>query len=107
MKAHLMGVQAFLLPFLTDGSKDLEIRVADKRRARIVVGDTIIFNGILERVVIAIRRYTSFGEMLENEKLSRIHPTASSKEVITALRQFYPQKAESSGVLVFELATTN
>ncbi|MDQ5950415.1 MAG: hypothetical protein QG585_357 [Patescibacteria group bacterium] len=87
------------------GAKGLEIRVADPRRKSVHVGDVIVFNNRFHRRVIAIRRHSSFEEMLESEDSSRIVPGRSVEQILLGLRKIYGKKKEGFGVLVFELET--
>lgn len=98
-----MALKDFVLPYIANGSKRLEIRVADEKRKKVQVGDSIVFCELHRRVVKAIRRYDSFAQMLEAEDPNWIMPGYSPKQILTGLRQFYNPGKESLGILVFEL----
>ena len=103
MATHYMGLKPQVLPFIANGSKDLEIRVADSKRNEIRTGDDIVFNNQHRRRVVAIRRYSSFETMLLHEDSARILPGHSSGWILYALRGIYSPSAENLGVLVFEI----
>jgi len=104
MSTHHMGVLGSLKPFIKDGTKDLEIRVANEEMQLVEVGDTIIFNGQHERQVIAIRTYTTFTAMLEGEDANRIAPNEPREHILSILKKIYRER-ENLGVLVFELSS--
>lgn len=103
---HRVRMKQLIRPFIENGSKDLEVGVADYRRRRICVGDTIVLVfGVAEyrRRVRDVRRYASFEAMLHCEDACRIMPGWSPADILKALRSLFIQQKEALGVLVFEL----
>jgi len=98
-----MQLKWFVLPFVADGRKDLEVRTADEKRSKIKVGEVIIFANTYARRVKSIRRYTSFQEMLAVEDPDRIMPTWMPERILSGLRQIYSPEKEQLGIIVFEL----
>ena len=105
MMTYSLFVKRFILKFIQDGSKDLEIRICSSRFEKIQVGDTIIFNNICHRKVKAVRRYPNFEEMLDVEDHSRIYPEASLYQLMKGLRSIFGNRDKQNGVIVFELET--
>jgi ASC-1-like (ASCH) protein len=89
---------------LFDQGKELEIRVKARFFENVRPGDSIVFNQEVRRRVIAVRRYSSFEEMLGKEDVQKILPGRSALETLSLLRQIYPFERERRGVYVFELA---
>lgn len=102
---HYYRLKRVVIPFIVDGSKDLEIRVADYKRKQVKIGDILVFQGLYRRTVKAIRRYEDFEIMLSHENHSRIMPGWSCSMIHNGLRGIYPPEKEKLGVLVFELGT--
>ncbi len=62
---------------IEDGSKTIEIRLYDEKRALIKIGDTIVFTHINDKSrtltvnVVALHKYSSFREMYTNIPFSK------------------------------------
>jgi len=100
---HRLWVKRFVLPFIDDGSKDLEVRVSSGALKKVQIGDIIIFNNTCRRRVKAIRKYPSFDEMINKEDSTRIFPRANQQQLLDGLRQIYGTRDRQHGVIVFKL----
>ena len=100
---HEWRVKRPVLHLFNQG-KELEIRVKARFFEDVRPGDSIVFNQEVRRRVIAVRRYSSFKEMLGNEDVQKILPGRSASETLILLQQIYPFEQERRGVYVFELA---
>lgn len=94
-------VKQFILPFLKDGRKSLEIRVATSFFLSVKVGEILYFNNSVPKRVVAIRRYSNLKHMLEHEDPARILPGWGKTQLTEALERVLRQ--EQQGILVFEL----
>ncbi|MFA6322385.1 MAG: ASCH domain-containing protein [Candidatus Buchananbacteria bacterium] len=103
MAEYDLYVKDFVLRFIHDGSKDLEVRLASRAFQKIKAGDIIIFNGTCRRKIKAVRHYLSFAELVEHEDPSRIMPGFSQHQLLEGLNGIYGRAAKHNGVLVFEL----
>ncbi|MDD2807857.1 MAG: hypothetical protein PHW95_05070 [Patescibacteria group bacterium] len=100
---HYWYVKSFVLPFIVDGSKDLELRFGHDVFRQVAVGDVVIFNCQCQRRIMAIREYRSLAEAMANEAPQRIYPGATRDDLFAALRSFLKGDDTRLGVLVFEL----
>ncbi len=103
MKVVHLQVQSRFLEPLRRGLKKLEIRTRIPRIDTIKVGDIIEFEQGLQRKVVAIYRYSSFDDVLDNHSSSEIFPGFNRDQILHGLRQIYTRDRELSGVIVFEL----
>lgn len=103
MVIHQFEVKDYMLPFIQNGRKSLEIRVADEKRKMVHSGDSITFNNTVTRKVVMVRGYLSFVDMLEQENPEKIMPGWGKDKILKGLRDIYPDTKENLGVLVFEL----
>ncbi len=103
MKTLRLFVKPHVLDLFRRG-KDLEIRISCPLTRQIEEGDELSFNYTFSRMVLAIRTYPSFEEMLDNEDLERIAPGYERGVILRELQRIYG-KQERQGVLVFELTT--
>ncbi|MFA6255266.1 MAG: hypothetical protein WC675_04545 [Patescibacteria group bacterium] len=94
-----------VLPFIEDGSKDLEIRLGHRIFREVKVGDTIIFNNRHGRKVTGIREYPTLEDALKTEDYRRIYPNPDTEQdaLLAALREVLKGDVSRLGVLVFEL----
>lgn len=100
---HQFGVRTSIFPFIKNGRKTLEVRVADEKRKRVKRDDLITFNHEVTRKVVRICGYLSFEEMLEHEDPEQIIPGWTKAEILNDLRETYTKEKEDLGVLVFQL----
>jgi ASC-1-like (ASCH) protein len=104
MKNHLLRIRPQYLPWVLDGRKTIEVRVAYQRLATMGAGDTVIFNGQHPYQVTKVNRYPSFEALLDGEDQKRIAPELPSREeLLEVLREIYPPEKESLGVLAIHL----
>lgn len=103
-----MRIKRRFYDLIQSGKKILEVRVGYDTINRIQIGEYIrlvTHTGSFEVKVKDIRRYQSFGEMLQKESWKQIVPDAKScKEVLSLFNQIYPANKEKLGVVVLEFA---
>ena len=91
---------------ICSGEKTLEIRVNYKTIDLIKVGERIRLTSHTDKrdvKICSVRKYSSFQKMFNSELYQSIMPWASSQEeVLSLLRQFYPESKEQLGVVVLE-----
>ncbi|CAD6207605.1 unnamed protein product [Miscanthus lutarioriparius] len=96
-------------PYFTQlraGAKKVEGRLATGNYNRITQGSLLLFNKCLLLNVEAVRKYSSFSEMLQAEIISNVLPGISSiVEGVKVYRKFYTEKKENSyGVLAISVS---
>ncbi|KAG0546724.1 hypothetical protein BDA96_01G018400 [Sorghum bicolor] len=96
-------------PYFTQlraGAKKVEGRLATGNYNRITQGSLLLFNKCLLLNIEAVRKYSSFSEMLEAEIISNVLPGISSiVEGVKVYRKFYTEEKEnSSGVLAISVS---
>lgn len=102
-----MKLQPEYYNFMLNGTKRIEIRLFDKKRQQIHIGDTIKFlkepnlDESFKAKVIGLLRYHSFDEMLKDFDISILSDRSMTKEeLIRVLEKFYPkEKQVKYGVL--------
>ncbi len=95
-------VSHYVLPQFERG-KDLEVRTRTMLTSQIREGDILVISKTVRRKVVQIRRYPSFGSMLEFEDPNRIFPGMNKAEVLAGLRTVYRTSHEAEGVVVLQL----
>lgn len=102
-----MKLQPEYYNFMLNGTKRIEIRLFDKKRQQIKIGDTIkmlkepnLDESFKVRVV-GLLRYNSFSDMFKDFDISILADEKMTKEeLISVLEQFYPkEEQEKYGVL--------
>jgi ASC-1-like (ASCH) protein/ribosomal protein S18 acetylase RimI-like enzyme len=92
---------------IKSGKKPLEVRVGYDSIKRIKAGEQINLETHTSRLTVrvgAVRQYSTFEAMLENEPYQKIAPDVSSKEgLLDLLKRIYPPNKEALGVIVFDL----
>ena len=104
---HEMKLQPEYYNFILDGTKRIEIRLYDKKRQSIKLGDTIKFlkepelSESFNAKVTGLLRYNSFKDMFKDFDISILSDKSMTKEeLIKVLEQFYTkEKQEQYGVL--------
>lgn len=104
---HEMKLQPEYYNFIINGSKRIEIRLFDKKRQQIKLGDTIKFlkepdlNESFTTKVIGLLKYNTFEDMFKDFDISILSDNSMTKEqLISVLEQFYPkEKQQQYGVL--------
>ena len=91
---------------ICDGSKTLEVRVDYKTIKLIMPGERVkltTYSNKKEIKICDVRKYRSFSKMFEAEEYKKIMPWAKSEvEVLSLLREFYPEAKEKLGVVVLD-----
>ncbi|XP_062197837.1 uncharacterized protein LOC133900656 isoform X2 [Phragmites australis] len=87
-------------------AKKVEGRLATGNYNRITQGSLLLFNKCLLLNVEAVRKYSSFSEMLQAEIISNLLPGISSiEEGVKVYRKFYTEEKENSyGVLAISVS---
>lgn len=103
---HFMNLQPKYFNYIKKGTKRIELRLYDEKRAAINIGDDIDFsNGDSEDVVhaevIGLLRYANFKDLFADFEIESLADKSMSKEeLIDVLGKFYPkEKQEEYGVL--------
>ena len=110
---HMMKLEYKWYEHIVSGRKTVEGRLYDEKRRKIGVGDCIVFkpvgctrcNTLLYTVVLGLRRYRSFKEMLEREGIEHVLPDIHGlDEGIKVYREYYSvENEERYGVVAIEL----
>lgn len=104
---HEMKLQPEYYNFILNGTKRIEIRLFDKKRQQIKIGDTIKFfkepdlNESFDAKITGLLRYNYFEDMFKDFDISILSDKSMTKdELIGVLEQFYTkEKQEQYGVL--------
>lgn len=104
---HEMKLQSKYYNFILNGTKRIEIRLNDKKRQQIKIGDTIKFlkepelNEFFEAKVIDLLKYNTFEDMFKDFDISILSDKSMTKDkLIKALEQFYSKEEQDKyGVL--------
>ena len=106
-----MRVKNKFFKSIHSGEKTLEVRVGYKTIKSIKIGERIRLTTHTDKLdvkVRSIRKYPTFEKMFEVEPYENIMPWAMSmEEVLSLLRQFYPESKERLGVVVLEFDSIN
>ncbi len=102
-----MKLQPEYYNFILNGTKRIEIRLNDKKRQQIKIGDTIKFlkepelKEFFEAKVIALLKYNTFEDMFKDFDISILSDISMTKDkLIKDLEQFYPKEEQDKyGVL--------
>ncbi len=109
---HTMKLESKWFNYIANKMKVIEGRLYDEKRKRIRVGDCILFKStsssneaLLYAVVIGLRRYSSFREMLINEGIERVLPGIHDvDEGVKIYYNYYnPNEEQKYGVLAIEV----
>lgn len=112
---HEMKLQPKYYNYILNGTKRIEIRLYDKKRQNIKLGDTIKFFKEPELVeflnakVIGILIYSSFEEMFKDFDVSVLaDKSMTKKQLMNDLEQFYTEeKQKQYGVLGIKIELIN
>ncbi len=116
------GCESSVLDAILAGRKTIERRLARGKFAQYAPGDTILLrrdrrdaNGVLhdgekpevQVTIVAVRRYTSFAEMMQHEPFRQVVPYADTpEEAVAAYTRYYSAKEQQEhGVLAIEIAS--
>lgn len=107
-RQHRFNLLTHYYDQVESGRKTIEVRVANRKKSDVGVGDTIVFRDHyqgggreLDVVVQQITAYASFDDLLDVEDPARVDPDASRAEQLVSLRRIYPPDKEALGVLAF------
>ena len=86
---------------VSNGNKDIEVRLYDEKRSKLCIGDTLIFlrrpdeiDSIKARVVDLVR-FNNFSEVVDSYDMKRIYLDGYSKEMyLNEMRRFYKEEEE-------------
>ncbi len=112
---HEMKLKPKYYNFILNGTKRIEIRLYDKKRQNIKLGDTIKFlkepelSEFFKAKVIGLLKYNSFEDMFKDFDISILADKSMTKEeLIKVLEQFYTKdKQEQYGVLGIRIDLIN
>ena len=101
-----MHLQAPIYQFIKSGTKRIELRLLDKKRKTIKLGDEIIFisrgNGEKMRAkVVGLLYYQTFPELVADYSIEILtDKSATKEELLKELNKFYPKdERENLGVV--------
>lgn len=103
---HDMTLYPSYFDRVADGSKPVEIRVLDAKRARVGAGHYIRFTCESDQVTVRVRRvatYASFEELLDSEGPEKVNPHMPREQQLAGLRQIYGPEKEALGAVAFEI----
>lgn len=105
-----MNLQPKYFDYIKNGTKRIELRLFDEKRAKIQLGDTIEFSQddggeVLRTEVIGLLRYQTFEDLFADFDAAILADAAMSKEdLLGVLSEFYtPEKQAQYGVLGIRL----
>lgn len=102
---HEMNFQDKYFDFILRGTKRIELRLNDKKRQKIKIGDTIIFRNeqgeAFSAEVKDLFRHNSFEKLFEDFEIDILADKSTTKaELLQVLGEFYtPEKQAKFGVL--------
>jgi len=109
---HAMKLEYRWFNHIASGRKNIEGRLYDEKRRKVKIGDCILFRStndkvdrLLHTIVIGLRRYNSFREMLINEGIERVLPGVHSIDEGTNIyyKYYSPLEEQKYGVLAIEV----
>lgn len=112
---HVMKLKAQYFDCIKSGTKSYEIRLNDKKRKNIKIGDFIEFQkepNLEDKIIVKVEEllyYKSFSELLNNINISLLAPSFISEENLSLdLEKFYPiEKQKKYGVVAIKLRKKN
>lgn len=109
---HQMHLQPQYFGFIKSGTKRIELRLYDKKRQQIQLGDTITFTSgddSLTATVIGLLRYDSFVSLFADHDISLLADASITKQaLLDTLDQFYPPTDQARlGVLGIRIQLPN
>ena len=104
---HEMKLRPEYFDFINNGTKRIELRLYDKKRELIKLGDTIRFlkepekTEKLEVKVVGLLRYNSFDDLLKDFPIEKLaDKSITKKELKSSLETFYTlEEQKKYGVL--------
>ena len=97
MKIHEMSLQPKYFDFIKDGTKRIELRLYDKKRQSIQLGDIIEFaksdDEKFKAEIVGLLRYNSFADLFEDFDISILADASMTKqELLEVLGEFYSEE---------------
>lgn len=97
MSVHELHLQKKYYDFIKSGTKRIELRLYDEKRAKIQIGDEIVFSvsgdddgEVMRAGVIGLLRYRSFGGLVGDLPVELLADKSVGKEELLGdLNQFY------------------
>ncbi|MBO5285145.1 MAG: ASCH domain-containing protein [Alphaproteobacteria bacterium] len=106
---HKLNVQEKYYNLLKSGAKTIELRLYDEKRQAILIGDTIEFSNLSDTTdtfkanVINLHKAESFAALCDKIDPRRAG-MADKEELITVLKEFYPEARQKAyGVVGIEI----
>ena len=95
-----MNLQPKYFDFIKDGTKRIELRLYDKKRRSIQLGDIIEFaksdDEKFKAEVVGLLRYNSFAELFEDFDISILADSSMTKqELLEVLGEFYSEEKQA------------
>ena len=92
-----MSLQPKYFDFIKDGTKRIELRLYDKKRQSIQLGDIIEFaksdDEKFKAEVVGLLRYNSFADLFEDFDISILADSSMTKqELLEVLGEFYSEE---------------
>ena len=107
-----MNLQPKYFDFIKDGTKRIELRLYDKKRQSIQLGDIIEFaksdDEKFKAKVVGLLRYNSFAELFEDFDISILADSSMTKqELLEVLGEFYSEEKQAEfGVIGIRIKLT-
>lgn len=104
---HILKLQPRYFDYISNGTKNIELRLFDEKRKNIKIGDTIIFKKepeLIENIkvtVIGLLHYSSFNDLFNDFNIEVLSDKSMTKnELMDELEKFYTKdKQIQYGVL--------
>ncbi len=104
---HILKLKPKYFNYISNGTKRIELRLYDKKRQTINIGDTIIFQRepelevTMNVKVIGLLRYNTFEELFNDFDIEKLADKSTTKqELLKALQKFYTlEKQKQYGVI--------
>lgn len=110
MKIHTMRLAKTPFELFMNGEKTIEVRLYDKKRQMVELGDTIMFRLVsdetktLEVKVIGLLRYETFGDMFAHTDPRRFGGENAEQMTEQMLHYYGQQEQDAHGVVGIEVA---
>jgi len=98
---HILYVKAFLLDYLGDGRKKVEVQKVNRYNKNIQIGDIINFNSKVPRKVKTVHRFDNLSTALSLWDPELICPSLTREKIQLELEKIYG--SIDINVIVFEL----
>jgi ASC-1-like (ASCH) protein len=107
-KTRKLLIRDNVLDWIASGGKTLEVRVGYRNIRSVKVGDSLILASSRRELrvrVEAIRRYSTFSQMVQAENVEQIAPGMSREQVVRRLDDLFGDNVQL-GVIVFQIVLT-